>query len=53
MDAQRSSASMEWSAWTSPLLVWGRSAEPALPDTREMHRSAMVSVHVKPSYNMV
>lgn len=44
MDAQRSSALMEWSAWTSLLLAWGQSVELALLDTQEMHRSAMVSL---------
>ena len=44
MDAQRSSALMEWSAWTSQLLGWGLSVEPALPDTQETRRSAMVNL---------
>ena len=44
MDARRSSVLMEWSAWMSLLLVWGQSVEPALLDTQETHKSAMVSV---------
>ena len=44
MDAQRSSALMEWSAWMSLLQAWGQSVELALLDTQEMHRSAMVSL---------
>ena len=44
MDARKSSVLMEWSAWTSQLLGWGLSVEPALPDTQETHRSAMVSL---------
>ena len=43
MDVQKFSALMEWSAWTSQLLVWGQSVEHALSDIREMHKSATVS----------
>ena len=43
MDVQKSSALMEWSAWTSRPLVWGLSVELALLDTQEIHRNVMVS----------
>lgn len=52
MDARRFSALMELSAWTSLLLGWGQSADPALPDTQEMHRSAMVSLIKKFNYGL-